>query len=164
MVFDAQAGLPVSLNREARRIVDGLRNPDHSAEQLLKVVAYRRAYARAVSREESPLTQALSPCETLRAKEVVLQVPNGRSATTLVNATPIRSEAGDVESVIVTFQDMTPLEEQERLRAEFLGLVAFGLCGFESRPRHPSHPPVKLCRPGTSWTPVRRHGGHIGEP
>ena len=25
-------------------------------------------------------------------------------------------------------------------------------------------PTLSLCRPETSWTPVRRHGGHIGEP
>ena len=30
VVFDARTGAPVSLNREARRIVDGLRNPDQS--------------------------------------------------------------------------------------------------------------------------------------
>ncbi|MDE2903001.1 MAG: response regulator [Chloroflexota bacterium] len=127
VVFDATTGTPVLLNREAVRIVDGLRNPDQSVEALLDVMIYRRADGRAVSLEESPLAQALSISETVRAEEIVLQVPDGRSVTTLVNATPIRSEAGDVESVIVTFQDMTPLEEQERLRAEFLGLVSHEL-------------------------------------
>lgn len=127
VVFDAQVGLPVSVNREARRIVDGLRNPDQSAEQLLEVVTYRRADARAVSIEELPLAQALSTGETVRAAEIVMQVADGRSVTTLINATPICSEAGDLESVIVTLQDMTPLEEQERLRAEFLGLVSHEL-------------------------------------
>ena len=47
--------------------------------------------------------------------------------TTLVNATPIRSEEGEVVSVVVTLQDMTPLEEMERLRAEFLGMVSHEL-------------------------------------
>ena len=56
-----------------------------------------------------------------------MQVPDGRSVTTLVNATPIRSSMGDVESVVVTLQDMTPLEQQERQRAEFLGLVSHEL-------------------------------------
>jgi len=127
VVFDAPVGLPMSVNREARRIVDGLRNPDQSAEQLLEVVTYRRAAARAVSIEELPLAQALSTGETVRAAEIVMQVADGRSVTTLINATPICSEAGDLESVIVTLQDMTPLEEQERLRAEFLGLVSHEL-------------------------------------
>ena len=50
-----------------------------------------------------------------------------RSVTTLVNATPIRSEEGEVVSVVVTLRDMTPLEEMERLRAEFLGMVSHEL-------------------------------------
>ena len=57
----------------------------------------------------------------------MLQAPDGRSVTTLVNATPIYSEEGAVESVVVTIQDMTPLEELERLRAEFLGMVSHEL-------------------------------------
>ena len=32
-----------------------------------------------------------------------------------------------MESVVVTMQDMTPLEEMERLRAEFLGMVSHEL-------------------------------------
>ena len=34
---------------------------------------------------------------------------------------------GEVESVVVTLQDMTPLEDLERLRAEFLGMVSHEL-------------------------------------
>ena len=63
----------------------------------------------------------------MRAEEIVLQSPDGRSVTTLVNATSIRSEEGEVESVVVTMQDMTPMEEMERLRAEFLGMVSHEL-------------------------------------
>ena len=44
-----------------------------------------------------------------------------------MNVTSLRSEAGEVESVVITLQDMTPLEELERLRAEFLGMVSHEL-------------------------------------
>ena len=54
-------------------------------------------------------------------------MPDGRSVITLMNATPIRSEEGEVESFFVTLKDMTPLEELERLRAEFLGMVSHEL-------------------------------------
>ena len=57
----------------------------------------------------------------------MLHAPDGRSVTTLVNSTPIFSEEGEVESVVVTLQDMTPLEELERLRVEFLGIVSHEL-------------------------------------
>ena len=127
LVFDAKTGGVTSVNREARRIVSGLHMPDGSAEELLDMLTFRRADGREVSLEEFPLAQALSTGETVRAEEIVLQAPDGRSVTTLVNATPIRSEEGEVVSVVVTLQDMTPLEEMERLRAEFLGMVSHEL-------------------------------------
>ena len=127
LVFDAKTGGLTSVNREARRIVSGLCAPGGSAEQLLEVLTFRRADGREVSLEEFPLSQGLSAGETVRAEEIVLLAPDGRSVTTLVNSTPIFSEEGEVESVVVTMQDMTPLEELERLRAEFLGMVSHEL-------------------------------------
>ena len=127
VVFDASTGSPASLNMEGRRIVDGLRNPDQSAEQLLDVLTFRRADGRQISLREFPLAQALSTGETVRAEEIVIGVPDGRSVTVLLNATPILSEDGGVESVVVTLQDMTAVEELERLRAEFLAMVSHEL-------------------------------------
>ena len=126
-VFDARTGAPVSFNREARRIVDSLREPDQSPEQLLDVLTCRRADGREISLLELSMAELLSAGETVRAEEIVLRVPDGRSVTALLNATPIRSEGGGVESFVVTLQDMTPLEELERLRAEFLGMVSHEL-------------------------------------
>ena len=127
VVFDARRGVPVSLNREARRIVDGLRDPDQTPEQLMGTLTFRRADGREVSLREFPLAQALGTGETVRAEEIVMQVPDGRSVTTLVNATPILSEDDEVESVVVTLQDMTDVEKLERLRAEFLAMVSHEL-------------------------------------
>ena len=127
VVFDMRNGAPVSFNREARRIVDGLQGPDQTPEQLLDVLTVRRADGSEISLLEFPLAEALSMTETVRAEEIVLAVPDGRSISVLLNATPIRSEDGDVESVVVTMQDMTQLEEMERLRAEFLGMVSHEL-------------------------------------
>ena len=73
------------------------------------------------------MAQALSAGETLRAEEVLIRVPDGRTVTTLMNATPIRSPKGEIESFVMTLQDMTPLEELERQRAEFLGMVSHEL-------------------------------------
>ena len=63
----------------------------------------------------------------MRAEEIALSVPDGRSVTTLVNATPIHAEDGAVASVVVTMQDLAPLQELERQRAEFLGMVSHEL-------------------------------------
>ena len=127
VVFDARTGNAVSINREMRRIVGGLHGPEGSAEQVLGLLTLRRADGREVSLQEYPLTELLSIGETVRAEEIVLRAPEGRSITTLLNATPIRTEEGEVESFVITFQDLTPLEELERLRAEFLGMVSHEL-------------------------------------
>lgn len=127
IVFDAEAGLPISVNQEALRIARGLRMPERSLEELAEVLICRRADGREIALSELPLAQSLSTGETVRAEEIVLETPDGRSITVLVNATPIRSDAGVIESVVVTLQDLTTLEQVERLRAEFLGMVSHEL-------------------------------------
>ena len=127
VVFDAKSGRPVSLNREARRIVEKLRTPNHPPEQILEVLTFRRADGREVSLSEFPITEQLGSGETVRAEEMVLSVPDGRSVRTLVNSTPIHAADGAVESVVVTMQDLAPLDEIERMRTEFLGLVSHEL-------------------------------------
>ena len=127
VVFDARTGVPVSFNREARRIVDSLREPGQSPEQLLNVMTCRRADGREHSLAELPIAEWLREGETVWAEQIVLHVPDGRSVTALINATPIRSGDGDVESFVVTLQDVTPLEELERVRAEFLAMVSHQL-------------------------------------
>ena len=127
VVFDARAGRPTSFNREARRIIDLLRTPDQSPEDLLRVMTVRRGDGREVSLEEFPIAEALRGGESVRLEEIALHVPDGRSIVVLMNVTSIRSEEGEVESVVVTLQDMTPMEELERLRAEFLAMVSHEL-------------------------------------
>ncbi|MXX52854.1 MAG: response regulator [Dehalococcoidia bacterium] len=127
VVFDVKRGTPVSVNQEARRIVGELHPPGETAEQLLDTATIRRADGRAISLYELPLTCVLSIGETLRAEEVVIEAPGGESVSMLVNATPILSEDGVVESLVVTMQDMAPLEELERLRGEFIGMVSHEL-------------------------------------
>ncbi len=125
-VFDARTGRPTMLNREAKRMKESL-TPGRMPEQVLEVLKVRRADGRELCLEELPLAQALSSGETVRVEEIVLEVPGGRTITMLVNATSIRSEQGAVESVVVTLQDLAPLEDLERSRAEFLGMVSHEL-------------------------------------
>ena len=127
LVFDPRAGTVTSVNREARRIVSRLHGPDRRAEDLLGELVFRRSDGREVTLEEFPLAGDLDMGETVRAEEIVIAVPDGRSVTTLVNATPILSEEGEVESMVVTVQDMTSLQELDRLRAEFLAMVSHEL-------------------------------------
>ena len=127
VVFDVATGHPVSLNREARRIVESLCTPGRTAEDLLGILTCRFADGREIALDRLPLASALASGETVRAEEIVLTTPDGRSITTLINATPIHAEDGAVASVVVTMQDLAPLEELERMRAEFLGMVGHEL-------------------------------------
>ena len=127
VVFDGGTGRLVSFNREARRIAGALRGPGGSLEELMEVVTCHFADRDEVVVRECPIAQAWTLAETMRAEELVLSVPDGRSVRTLVNITPIRSEAGTVESVVMVMQDLAPLEALERQRTEFLELVSHEL-------------------------------------
>ena len=129
LVFDGLTGVPVLTNREMRRILGGLHGPGGTAKQVLDTLTLRRADGSEVSLQELPQTELFASGETVRAEETVLEAPDGRSVATLLNATTIRSNESEVESVVVTLQDMTPLEELERLRAEFLAMVSHELRG-----------------------------------
>ena len=121
IVLAAQTGAPESFNREAKRLLGGLLDPDRSLEDLREVLTSRLADGSEVTLDD------LKNAQTLRAAEVELSVPDGRSLRILVNATPIRSSSGDVDSVVVTLQDLAHLEELERLRTQFLGMVSHEL-------------------------------------
>ena len=128
-VLDARSGVLVSCNQETRRILGDLWTPECPVEQFLDVLTVRRADGEEVSLDKVSLAQLFSTGETVRVEEIVFQVPDSRSVAAVVNATPILSEDGVVESVVVTLQDMTPLEELGQLRAEFLGMVSHDLRG-----------------------------------
>ena len=101
--------------------------PGRPTEQLLEVISFRRADGREVSLREFSIAEQLGAGETLRTEEIVLSVPDGRSVRTLINSAPVHGEGGAVASVVVTVQDLAPLDEIERLRTEFLGLVSHEL-------------------------------------
>ncbi len=126
-VFDGVTGAPKSFNREARRIIDNLRDPDQAPEDLLELLSFKRADGREVSLREFQMAELINIGETLRAEEIVMRVSDGRSVTVLLNSTPIFSDAGQVESMVVTLQDMADVEELERMRAEFLAMVSHEL-------------------------------------
>ena len=127
LVMDGRTGALVSVNREALRLVSSLVEPGGSVEQLLDVVTIERADGTEMPLAELSMAQAMSSGETVRVEEIVIRLPDGRSVTTLMNATPILSDAGEVESFVVTLQDLAALDELDRSRVEFLGMVSHEL-------------------------------------
>ncbi len=127
VVLDPHTGRPVVFNREARRLVEVLRTPGRAIEEMIEAVTCRLSDGREIALDRLSLAQRLKGAETMRAEEVVLSTADGRNVSALVNATPIQAEDGTVESVMVTVQDLAPLEALERMRADFLGMVSHEL-------------------------------------
>ena len=118
-LFDGGTGRPVSFNRESRRLVEILQTPRRSCGQLIEAITFRLAEGRAISLAKFPQALQLSDPETLRAEQPTLSVPDPRTVTALVSATPIRDEDGELVSLVVT------LPELERLRAGFPGMLSY---------------------------------------
>ena len=127
LVFDAKTRELLSLNPEARRIVYSRQMPGYSLKELLSVMTMRRPNGRDISLGELPTERAIRSGETVRAEEIVLHLPDGKAVPVLCSTAPIRAEDGEIVSVVATLQDMTPLENLERLRAEFLDIVGHEL-------------------------------------
>ena len=127
IVFDAKTGTPTSFNRESRRLASGLVGPGQSPEEVLGTLTIRWADGQETALPELPLARLMSAGEAVRAEEISLLAPGGGSVSVLVNATPIRSDGGEVETYMVTLQDMTELEEVGRLRADFLAMASHEL-------------------------------------
>ena len=157
VVHDARTTEPVSFNQEARRIINTMRSPGQSREALLHSLTCRFPDGREVALDAPGLAQQLRETTTVRAQEIVLSVPDGRSVRMLVNATPIRSADGTVESVVVTMQDLTPLNELERLQTEFLGMVSHELRAPLTSIKGSA---AALLRPSLELDPAEMHEFH----
>ncbi|MDE2890603.1 MAG: response regulator [Gemmatimonadota bacterium] len=111
VVIDAVAGTLASVNREASRLANDLLSPGQTMNHFLKTMSVRRGDGRMLSPEEHPVEQAKSTGDTIRAEEVLFRFPDGRRVSTLMSATPIFSDDGGVASLVVTLQDLTPVED-----------------------------------------------------
>ena len=135
----ARAGLEALVETSAGRRGDVRRRDRHAGAAQPRGAAHRRGAAhagapgRGSARRAHPAPRRrhgrvtldqLKTAKTLRATEVELSVPDGRSIRMLVNVMPIQPGDGPVESVVVTMQDLARLEELERMRAEFLSMVS----------------------------------------
>ena len=127
LVVDAETRTVVSVNEEAERIIGIPSIPGTNLEEYQNISLYRRVDGRQYTHEERPLTRALDHGEAVRAEEILLDNPHGWTVMTLINATPIRAEDGRITSAVTTIQDLTPREEVEKLRSEFIGMVSHEL-------------------------------------
>ncbi len=123
-VFDTRIGQMTYMNVEGRRILGAMGIPEEEMENAYGYLRFTRTDGREIPFEDLPGTKAIQTGEIVRAEEIVTHVPNGNSMTALVSCAPLFSETGEMVSVMSVIQDMTPLQELERRRGEFLGEVS----------------------------------------
>ena len=129
MVVDAATRTFASVNKEAERILGMSPEPGSTLVRYHELAIYSRMDGKQYESDDRPLARALSRGEVVRAEEILLNRPDGRTLTILVNATPIHSDDGSIVSAVAVIQDLTPLEEMERMRNEFLAMVSHELRG-----------------------------------
>ena len=123
-VFDARMGQITFVNQETRRILGALGIADEELDTFYESLRFARTDGTEIGFTDLPGTRSLQTGETVRAEEVVILQPNGDTITTLVNCAPLFSEAGEIVSLMSVSQDLTPLEDLERQRGAFLGMVS----------------------------------------
>lgn len=121
------SGRLVLVNRETERITDSAYKQGDTLETLDQGAVRRRTDGTDYAPQELPIRRALHQGEHVRAEQIWFHFSDGRVVPTLVDAVPIRGARGEIMGAIVVIQDISPLEEVERLRNEFLGMVSHEL-------------------------------------
>ncbi len=124
VVFDAKTGVILASNQECLRIAGQAGSEAFSWEEILGKMTMRRADGREIKVGDRPSSQVMRSGEVVRGEEILLCFNDGRQVRTLVNAAPIYSDRGEITSVVVAVQDLTPLQDAGRIRAELLGMVS----------------------------------------
>ena len=127
VVFDAKSGIILTSNQECQRIAGQDGTAAMSWEAVFDSITMRRSDGQIILAGDRPTMQVLQSGEVVRGEEIVLCFPDGREIHTLVNGAPIYSEDEEIVSVVVSVQDLTPLQDAARMRAEFLGMVSHEL-------------------------------------
>lgn len=124
VLFDAQKGRIAYMNQEIRRMLQSLEIEEYGWDDLFPACSFRRPDGRMIDFTEMPIPRVLQTGEAVRADEMVVKTQRGIELTILSSAAPIFSDSGQIVSVVNVIQDMSPLQEMERNRAEFLARVS----------------------------------------
>lgn len=125
LVVDASQQKIELANREALRILGASHQVGNGLDE--DILVHRRPDGHEYDPSDLPAQRALNRGESVHAEEVRFEFSDGHSVPTLVSATPVHSANGQITGAIIIIQDITPLEEVEKLRNEFLGIVSHEL-------------------------------------
>ncbi len=127
LVVDAATQRIALVNREMQRLTRSPCVPGDLVDQCRRGIVYRRADGSMYASNELPIERAMREGENVRAEEVRFEFADGGSAPTLISAAPVYSPEGQIRAGVSIIQDISPLEDVERLRSEFLGMVSHEL-------------------------------------
>jgi PAS domain S-box-containing protein len=65
--------------------------------------------------------------ETVERREMIVRGPDGRATPVLLSAAPIRGGDGELEGVVIVYEDISRLKELERQREEWATIVTHDL-------------------------------------
>jgi DNA-binding response OmpR family regulator/signal transduction histidine kinase len=124
LVAEAPDGRVSLINREAQRILGLVGNPPNYLEPYSQVKAYYYPDGSAYTTGELPMQRALFEGESVRAEEILIERADGQSILTLISSSPVYSPSEEITGAIACIQDISALQEVEKLRNEFLGMVS----------------------------------------
>ncbi len=127
LVIEAKTQKVLIINQEAKRILRLNANTGDIFPIGKTGIDSRTPDGRKIESHEPTMVRALSRGERTVAQEMRLVFPDGQSTLVLINSTPLYGAQGEVASVVSTILDLTPIEEAERQRSEFLGMVSHEL-------------------------------------
>jgi PAS domain S-box-containing protein len=87
----------------------------------------RRPTGEPLPQDERPLIRVLKDRQASTGVELLLYAKGGRRIPVLVNATPILDGDSQITGAVAVFQDITAMKELQRLREEWLTIVAHDL-------------------------------------
>ncbi|MBI2918555.1 MAG: MEDS domain-containing protein [Chloroflexi bacterium] len=116
----------VLANREALRVF-GFPRLERDLSRYVAAAVRLRPDGSPYKADELPIHRALRTGERVYLEEIRYEFAGGRAVTTLVSVTPISSSEGETTGAIVVIQDISRLDDTEKRRNEFLGVVSHEL-------------------------------------
>lgn len=123
-VYDTRSGEITFSNQESRRLVGMLGLPDDELGNIFLALKFTRPDGREMGFEDFPGTRVLQSGEAVIADEIIVHRADGTTLPTLVNCSPVFSATGEMVAALTVMQDITPLQDPEPNRADFLEMVS----------------------------------------
>jgi signal transduction histidine kinase/CheY-like chemotaxis protein len=113
-------------NKAAEHLLGTAPGSPQERRQYFERFSVRDRAGRPVALDDLAPVRALSGVEVV-GEELEVARPDGRKATILVGAAPVRDEQGQITGAVSGFQDISRLRELDRIKDEFVAIVSHEL-------------------------------------